>query len=210
MSTNPYDSPETATRKMSGTTKLLVGLGVGCATVGLLCCGGFAAISFLTGDYTSRTTNSFASAVRGRTAEIADMELPERLSPVTSVQASRSGQASMTCVAYADSLTNSSLAMAEFDQSSAENMRGQLDDSLGGALRREELLGEESEKLECQIHGQQATFTVIKGTGQETQQPYWRASGTFRGKNGPAILVLQLRSPNYTKQQLIEVLKSIH
>jgi hypothetical protein len=211
MSTNPYDSPLAPPRKAwSGATKLVVGLGAGCATLVIVCCGGFATVAYLTGNWTSNSTISFASTVRSRTAEIAEITIPAALAPLTSYQASRAGKKVLTVVVYTDA-SGSSLAMAQRDPSTDENLRAQMDDLLRGAgFRREELLGEEIEKFEAQIHEQPARFSIIKGKGQDSGQTYWRASGEFQGKGGAAMLVLQLRTAEYTMEQMMDVLKSIH
>ena len=43
---NPYDTPEHSRPGMSGTTKVLLGMGIGCGVLVLLCCGFFGASTF--------------------------------------------------------------------------------------------------------------------------------------------------------------------
>ena len=65
---NPYDSPEMARPGMSSAAKVLLGLGIGCGVLVLLCCGGF----IFTGVYFTRSIQQAMSEEPDTIRRVAD------------------------------------------------------------------------------------------------------------------------------------------
>lgn len=78
---NPYDVPEPRRPGMSGTSKVLLGLGVGCGAMLILCCGllGFSGYAFVR--LAKNSTVHDPQQIEDILAEIVTIEVPERLKP---------------------------------------------------------------------------------------------------------------------------------
>ena len=68
---------------------------------------------------------------------------------------------------------------------------------------------EESEKYDTQVNGEPAHFIIGKGRDEESEQDVWEVTGNFRGKGGPAVLILGLNGTDFTKEQVLEILESM-
>ena len=63
--------------------------------------------------------------------------------------------------------------------------------------------------VDTEINGSPAHFTVAQGKGRGGKDEYWTVEGTFEGKSGPGTLRFRVKSDNFTKDQVLELLKSM-
>lgn len=212
---NPYDSPEPIKTGMSGTTKVLVAFGIGFGVLALLCCGGLGVGGYMAVRMLKDSTSTDPEVVKRVTAEIASIDVPELLEPKMSLdmQVPFTNKKFMRMVTYTDVADDSVLWLAEFnaDIGDSEQMETQFRKSIedGGQRRTENLKTTESEKLEAQINGKPAEFTISKGVEESTQDEYYEVLGHFQGKSGPAMLVVRVRSPQFSKDDVMNIVKSI-
>ncbi len=67
----------------------------------------------------------------------------------------------------------------------------------------------ETRKLPLEIRGKPATFDIQKGTDAHTNAEFVQAIGTFEGKQGTDMLVIQLPAEKYNDEQVDQILRSI-
>jgi len=212
---NPYDSPEPARTGMSGTAKLLMVLGITFGVLGLLCCGGIGGGLFWSYRLLKNSMSEDPATIHRITDEIASIEIPESFEPKVSVdfQVPFTGQKSIKWVAYEDAAHEGSLMLAQFDEAFGDeaSMREQLRISVRDSGRgdRDDIDVKTSEKYESEINGAPAKFTIAEGTRRNTSHEYWEVVGTFRGKEGPAILIFTMKAADFSKEDVMKVIHSI-
>ncbi len=59
--------------------------------------------------------------------------------------------------------------------------------------------------FESVIHDQPATFTI----GNGTDDAFWIVTGEFQGKDGPVLMEMNVVAPAFTREQVMELLKSM-
>jgi hypothetical protein len=209
---NPYDSPEMARPGMSGAAKVLIGLGIGCGVLVLLCCGGF----IFTGFYFTRSIQQAMSedpATIRRVAEsIVAIEVPEELTPEISIDYTMPivDRKVMSLAVFTSEHKRSALVLfqlaadfGDFNEQFRQSMRE------SGRDQWKEVRLEEPERFETQINGEPAEFNVGKGKREKSSEEVWQAMGSFEGKGGAAMLFLQLDAEEFTKDDAMAILKSM-
>ncbi len=210
MEANPYESSAAVLHKRRFSARLLVTAGIGCGLLMLLCCGGFATISLLTGKYSQKRATMDPNEIRSFTKAIAALDIPSFLQPQSGVQITVSGDVTQTGVVYLSQDNADSLTIGQVAESDGADSRRQLDALLAGAgIPREELLIQQSTRVERKINGETTSFTVSKGSGEVSQNEYWRIRGEFRGRNGRALLFCQTRADAWSEQQIEQFILSI-
>ncbi len=68
---------------------------------------------------------------------------------------------------------------------------------------------EESQEKTMEIRGETATFTISKGVGQQSGGSRITVVGTFQGKEGPTVLILNVDAEEFSEEEVIEMLESI-
>lgn len=208
--TNPFDSPQQppqARSGMSSGTKVLLGLGVGCGLVLLLCCGGFAGFSY----YIARNFQQVTDPAQiGTIADgIVTIEVPDYLKPKMGLDGSIPFVGSVKLAVFGDDADHNTLVLTEFV--GGEGAAGQQFDQAmreAGHQGPQEVEVTDSEEFKTTINGQEATFIVGQGKHHNDRE-VWQATGAFEGKSGPARLVLQLDAEQHTKEELLEILHSM-
>jgi hypothetical protein len=211
---NPYDSPATVRPGMSSGAKVLIGLGVGCGVLVLLCCGVGGALTFYFSRSFQHAMSKDPATVRQVAESIVEIDVPESLEPKVSLDwtvpiLNKRG----AMAAFVDRDEHSSLVLFQLDESlgNAEVMKTQFNESIreSGQKEMKEVAIEDSETFNSQINGSEAEFTVGKGKNQQSGREVWQATGAFDGKDGPAMLFMQLDAADFTKDQVMDVLKSM-
>jgi hypothetical protein len=211
---NPYDSPESVRPGMSSGAKVLLGLGIGCGVLVLLCCGGFGIFIFYFGRSVQRATSEDPTTIRQVTDSIVTIEVPEALEPKFSLDWTMPivNRKMMAMAVYADKAKRSSLVVFQIskDLGNPEMMKSQFQDSLRQSGQREwkEVHLEESETFNTKINGGDAEFKIGKGKN-ESGKEVWQATGAFDGNGGPAMLFMQLAADDFDKDQVMAILKSM-
>ena len=74
---NPYDPPEPPRPGMSGATKVILGLGLGCGITVLLCCGVFGAGMFWVARMAQQSVSNDPDQIHDMTNEIVAIRIPD-------------------------------------------------------------------------------------------------------------------------------------
>jgi hypothetical protein len=212
---NPYDVPEPRRPGMSGTSKVLLGLGVGCGALLLICCGVAGIGGYYAYNLAKNAMSTDPDTIREVTNEIVTITIPESFEPQSSMDLNLPfNQGQMQAVVYNDNAVQGVLMLFQFGNAAMvndPNLRQQFDNSLSAnkKFQHEHLQIEESEKFETTINHEPATFTIAQGTIADAEGKFWRVTGDFRGKGGFAQLMLNAKSPDVTKEQIMEILQSM-
>jgi hypothetical protein len=212
---NPYDIPEAGRSGMSGGAKVLIGLGIGCGVLLLLCCGVFGVTAYFFGRSFQHATSTDPATVRSVTDSIVTIEVPPSLEPQMSLDWSMPilNRKVTTMAVYADKEDHSGLVLFQLaeDLGDPEMMKMQFRNSLrqGGKEKWKEVHLQDSENFESPINDSPAEFKVGRGKLEESGREIWQATGTFSGKGGPAMLFMQLNAEDFNKDDVMDVLKSM-
>jgi len=210
---NPYDTPEHVRPGMSGTTKVLLGMGIGCGVLVLLCCGFFGASTFWLVRTAQKALTEDPGEIRRLTDEIVNIKIPDSLPPKAGMDLSLPfvGTQFMTWVSYGVEDHNG-LFMAQFSEELVKqgDMQAQWKDSMrqSGQKEWDDIKVEESDKIELTVNGKAATFTINKGQDSKSKE-VWQVMGSFAGKGGPAMFVMKANTEEFSREQLGEILNSM-
>jgi len=213
---NPYDGPQTPPPGMSSGAKVLLGLGIGCGVLVLLCCGGVIITTVFFGRSLQQAASEDPATVRLVTESIVAIEVPAELEPKFSLDWTMPivDRKMMTLAIYASGDERSALMLFQMseDFGSPDVMEAQFKQSMREAGRGEfnEVEVDESEDFKSEINGREAEFKLGKGKRQDKGHEVWQAIGSFRGKGGVAMMFLQLDAEKFTKDDLLAILKSMH
>lgn len=222
----PYQSsgvPAGAPQKGGG-SKVLLGLGIGCGLMLLLCCGGGIAFFYTTKDQIKQVVeNTFQVEqdpvkVKAISDGITDMQAPEGLHPdsAVTINVPFTDQKLMTVANYVGPNQKGILIVAEFGQQMAgadpEEMKRKLQDSMqqhqGGQGAKElQLIGEPRE-VTATVRDQAATFKIQKGR-TENGDEYYQVQGVFQGKGGPGFLMGQFPADQIDEEQTEAFVRSV-
>jgi hypothetical protein len=204
---------------MSSGTKWLLGLGIGCGVVVLLCCGGIVGLGYFGARFASQSIVENPAEVVAISNEIATIDVPPELKPTMALPLKMpfTGQPIMTMVVYSEAGANKgegALFLAEFfgpyESTDQKKFQQQMEDALSKQGRKKgEIEVAESRQLQLDIHGEPASFVIQKGEDRDSHRKAVQAVGTFKGKHGTAVLVLQLDADKHTTQEVEKILRSI-
>jgi hypothetical protein len=220
---NPYDSPENFRPGMSTGTKVLMGLGIGCGVLVLLCCGGMMVGGYFFGRTMQEAISEDPQQVAAVATSIVEIQVPEPLTPVFSMDFTIPfvNQKAMAMVVYAHKRDGSSpkqenpdSVLVLFQMSESFGDRGALKAQFEAQMQQsgrkewEEVQLENEELIEHEVNGGPAQFTFGKGKRKDDRE-VWQASGAFDGKGGPAMLFMQLDAEDFTEEQARGVIDSM-
>jgi len=203
---------------MSGTTKVLLGCGIGCGFLMLLACGGiFVAGYFATGMVKEAIVEDPAR-IRTLTNDIVTIDIPAGLEPRMGFDAKVpvSHAPFLTAAIYANEKQKSNLILMEFQsdmfgKEGREGFQKQIEDSMERqGQRQQQFQVKESKSHETTIHAEAAKFTIAKGVDQsDNNKELWQVMGEFKGTSGPAIFIFRAPLEDYTEEQIVEMLDSM-
>ncbi|MEX0701066.1 MAG: hypothetical protein WD069_03135 [Planctomycetales bacterium] len=218
--TNPTDSepPQPPPKRgMSTTTKVVLILVALFGGLGVLCCGGV----MWFGWRMQSTIVQNPDQVREATAEIVEMEIPERFRPTIGYDMKnmplfgRFMPGQMQMVLYQTG-GGGSMFVAGFDRST---MRGDPQQQMRDAMRQQPAAGGGPRKLdieeggtvvrEFEIRGQQVAFTFAKAHDPQTGRDFHQITGEFDGKAGAVMIQIQLPEQEYDEAEIVRMLESI-
>jgi hypothetical protein len=196
--------------------KLLIFLGLLFLLLILVCCGGLFGVAL----WMKSSLTDSPEAVKLATDEIASIDVPAGLEPAgaASLHVPISGQLFAVFAAYSDKADHkSTLMLAAFGKVLDAQTQGRIRQAFEESLGREDSKGEGREPLldrkEFQkrrvIRGEEAVFTVTKGIGAESKKPRIEVEGTFQGRTGTAMLILQADADRLPEQKVLDMLDSI-
>lgn len=212
---NPYDPPEYNRPGMSGTAKVLLGVGVGCLVFLILCCGFFGFSGYMMARMAKNSIIKDPDEIRRVTADIVNIEIPASLPPKFGVDMKVPifGTTLITGAAYGDPEHGTGLLLGQFAANvmDEETMRTQWRQSMRNSGENdweEDVDIQESETHETEVNGEPAKFKVARGKSR-TQGEVWQVAGGFRGKSGSAFLIMKVKSDEFTKEQVLAILDSM-
>ncbi len=212
---NPYDPVEPPREGMSGTSKVLLAFGIGCGVLLVLCCGVFGLGGFFMYKFAQNSQVTEPDKIRAVTDDIVEINIPESLEPKIGFDARVpfSGKPFIKGAIYSNAADNSQLIVGQIDEAFANSgdvethMRQSMRES--GHGNQQQLKTLESEDYETTINDQPAKFKISKGLDERTKDEFFEAIGSFHGKGGAAMLILRFKSPDYSKEQVMDILKSM-
>lgn len=207
---------------------VLLGLGIGCVVV-ILLCGGVLAVG---GFFLYRTAEEFAemamaassddpAEIRSRTAEITEITIPDKFEPEysfkmdfqTALPIADADGAVVTprFVVYSLDEDDGVLMLASVDNLdySAEEMMMQARASLFDPDEWEDFEITEEETREIVVRDEPASFDFAKGKHRSREDEYWRVFGTFEGASGPAAILIFMRAEEGAEDEIREIIDSI-
>jgi hypothetical protein len=217
---NPYDSPEPAKQGMSGGAKVLLGIGIGCGVLVLLCCGGLAIGGYFFGRNLQQAISEDPEKIREVTKSIVDIDVPPPLEPKMSLDFTIpfANQKMMTMAIWGDGIKEEKrpesvliLFQMDSDFANREALKAQFEMQMHQQNRQEweEVELENEETIEAEINGSPAQFTFGKGKRKGDEKEVWQAMGAFDGKGGPAMLFMQLDAEKFSEEQARGTLSSM-
>ena len=203
---------------MSGTTKVLLGLGLGCGFLMLLACGGMCVFFYYVQSYVKDASTQDPAKIRTLTNDIVTIEIPEGLEPKIGFNAKVpiSNAPMGIAVVYADEKQHSTLMLIEIqieiaDQTKREQFQKQIEEGMEqqGHHQQKQFHVTESKPHETTIHSEPAKFTIAKGDDPSNKEELWQVTGEFKGLEGPTIFLFRAPLEDYTEEQIIEMLDSM-
>jgi hypothetical protein len=195
---------------------VLLGVGIGCGIVLLLCCGGGVALYMVGKSAFQMETDPVQVATTAQS--ITDMEVPASFTPKMSmsINVPFANKKIMTMSIYTGPNDKGSLIVAEFGEEMAgnnpEQMRMQMENSMrqqqqGQGAQHLEMEGDPRE-VKTTIRGQESIFTIQKGKSASGDE-FYQVQGSFQGKGGPAFLLGQFPADQIDEEQAEAFVKSI-
>jgi hypothetical protein len=208
---NPYDVPEPRRPGMSGTSKVLLGLGVGCGVMMILCCGVLGLGGWAMVRIAKDSTVHDPKQVEDILDEIVTIEVPESLEPTIGLDVTLPVLGPfLKGVLYQNAGKKNILIVGRFNPSFAD--RNSFEIQLRNSVQErdsEDIEVSESEPFDTKIHGEPAQFTIARGMGRKSHEECWEVIGQFQAAGGPAILIFKARTGDFTKDEVLDMLKSM-
>jgi len=220
---NPYDLPPKT--GMSTTGKVLLGTGIGCVVMLALCCGTFGLFVFNFVRTMENAKIDDPQQIQELSDDIVSIDVPPALEPRMGIDVKLPfvGMPMIAGVIYSDKAGggvddddfshHNVLIYGQLGQafSNDPNMREQLDNFKreGHGHSENDFKVEESETFDSTINGEPAQFTINKGRDNDSDDERWHVMGSFQGKGGPAIFLMHLKTADFTKEQVLAILKSM-
>ncbi len=214
---NPYDSPGPVKQGMSGGAKVLLGVGIGCGVLVLLCCGGLGIGGYFFGRNLQQAISEEPETIREVTKSIVDIDVPPPLEPKMSLDFTIpfANKKMMTMAIWTDEASDKAKSKGEQPESvlilfemagdfaNREALKAQFEAQMHQSGRNdwEEVQVESSETIEAEINGSPAQFTFGKGKRKRDDKEVWQGMGAFDGKGGPAMLFMQLEAEKFSEEQ---------
>lgn len=196
-------------------SRLWLYLGLGCGSVVLLCCGGGLIGTILIGKSAVRQTK-VAAEVEQKLAEVADIKVPEGFQPDTAITVAVpfTGQTLMTMISYTPPDKQGMVFLTGVGSIAADANRDEMRRSVEQQLNQQgmhakNLKIEESRDVKLEIRGQPANFRIHKAHDPQSKQDYVQFDGVFEGKQGPAVLIGQVKAESFTEDDAENLLRSI-
>jgi hypothetical protein len=194
--------------------KVLIALGILFALLLVLCCGG--GIWWVASLKNAMTEDP--AKVRIALGDITQIDVPPPLEPQVAFNLKFPviGEF-MRFVVFADAKQDSTLVLfalgeALKSQNQAE-MRRQIEQQMQqqgiGNQEQEELKNRLEGHKEVLVRGEKAMFTIIRGTGARSNVRRIQVQGTFLGKTGPVVLLLDADADKLPEEKVIGMLESI-
>lgn len=188
---------------------VMLGLGIGCGVLLLLCCGGVAMLIWLF----RSSTNQDPAAVRRIAAEIAEVPLPPEFEPKFSIDMWFGFKGERLKGAVFESKKQGVFMMGTYSAQMSDAEGEQLMEQMSGNFRmqdggaNEKLDIIESKTVKLSMRGKPASFKFAKVENTETKVRFWQVAGTFQGKQGPAMIKMIVPLGEYSDKDIMHMLE---
>jgi hypothetical protein len=209
-------------RKSSGSGRLLLGLGIGCGIMALLCCGGAVGLGWWTARIVVNSVSTEPNEVRAATANIAQLDVPERFEPQATLQLDLPIVDDLgSMVVYENEADEETLILGDYrhlnvgNRPPSEVFRQTDADPLGKRVEvhqddQDPSFEETSrEQLERPMRGGTARFEIIQGKNTDTGEERIIAYGTFPGRRGTGVFMLSASAKNSSVEAVKQVIESL-
>ena len=208
----PWPPPRTG---MGCGTKVLIALGVFFLLMLVLCCGGAIGVR----SYLQHAITTDPDQIAATTEQMTSIEIPAMLKPFGAGTFRFPLVDKVACIGamYADKNQNSTLGLISvgnlFDEGTQDKIRQTMEDSLRKQTddrgQGETLLHRKDSEKTLEIRGEKAVFTITTGTGSKSDKPRIQVRGSFQGKTGPVLLLLDADAEQLPQAKVVEMIESI-
>ncbi|MCZ6806559.1 MAG: hypothetical protein O7F08_06370 [Deltaproteobacteria bacterium] len=207
-------------KKSGGSSKLWLGILIGCGGVLVLCCGGAGILGFMGARFARDLVVKEPAEIRAATTEIAQIDIPPEYEPQLLLRLSIPFMGDLgNMVIYATEDETGAIMLAEFGeemtqgkspeqvtrewqiQFQAQANNPQLDPNAVDA--------ETTETLERNIRGEPTKFTIVQGKNRETEEEQIVASGSFKGHKGVGYFIMSADPDKLTIDDVKAVINSL-
>ena len=203
---------------MSTAGKILVGCGVGCGVLLLLCCGGIAAVTWFGIEWMKGAVDRDPARIQAMLGGLATIDIPAGLQPKAAIDLTLPivDRHVLSAAIYTGANDEEVLGVAEFSDAfgpvDQKRLRREIDRALNDhhqdADADDDFRVDESHNLEIEIRGQPAQFLIQEGATKAGQKKI-RAMGEFEGHQGTALLFMQVDAEQHNLEQVEQTLRSI-
>lgn len=206
--------------KSRGGRNLLLGFGIGCGIVAVLCCGGFGLVGYFGYRMVADALIEDPQQIRTVTAELVQMQIPADFEPQMGfrMQVPFTDE-SMTSVIYTLHDEEGALVLASMGGMPVQE--GQILDAIEQQLMQQQALGgenpapdrdrmtvTESETREFVIRDEPARFVFSRGTTHDGEEVY-QVYGAFEGEPGTVLMLVFVHAHAMSEEQIAEMIESI-
>jgi hypothetical protein len=197
---------------MSSGTKVLLGLGIGCLVVVVLCAGAIGVGAWYFQSWAKNAMSNDPAVVASNAAKIAQIDMLPDVKPKGSFDMSI---AQMLMVVYADDTQQNSVVMMQFGPMYAGQNRDQLKQQLDASARQQgvntgQAVGtSETKTVSIPVRGVETPFqitTVKDGQGKAVQL---HASGAFSSAGGTTFIQVTVDPAKHNEEAALKMLRSI-
>lgn len=206
---------EPAARKSS---KLWLGLGLGCALPLVLCCGGGIVLTYMAGRVAQEAASEDPGQISSVTAEIATIQLPEGMQPkaMIDLKVPILGTRMFTMVVYQDAARRGTFMLCrvpgKVEQMDSEQLRRDLEQKFketGQEATGGDIVVTSSRKIEVTIGGKPAEFVIQTGENRQTNQEMVQAFGIFQAADGVGFLMFIGPAEQYESSDVEQLIRSV-
>ena len=217
MSTEPIFSAEPVPPQsgMSGTAKMILGIGAGCFTALVLACGGLAYFAWDFGK--SVSFNEDPAIVQQDTEKIVHINVPAGLNPKFSMNMPVPfAKQTISMSLYTDKADKALLTLMQVsgevaDEEQLKQMQRQMEGQLNAKnsrAREIEIDASSTKQHPVEIHGEAANFTISTGKDKDGKEVRL-AEGSFKGTGGAGVLYFLGDAEEFSEQIVEEMLDSM-
>jgi RNase P/RNase MRP subunit p29 len=207
-------------RRSSGSSMApwLIGGGIGCLLIVVMCAGVIGFGVYTAQQFAGQMFVTDANQVRERTAELAEMAIPDTFQPALGVQLpevitdAAEGEEPFRWVIYTRNDGRGYLAIGYVAgvMDDPDQQTTGLDGFLaqcGETHRSIEITDEDIREMT--IRGEDAEFTFSRGTVEGSDEDFRQVIGHFEGKRQRTWLILQVEAEAYDETEIVAIIASI-
>lgn len=200
---------------MSTTAKVLLSLGGVALVCLLLCCGGMGLVGYWGYNLARNAVSDDPAEIKRVTEEIVAVQIPPGFEPRTSMDFKIPVQNGVVqIVLYHDPNCNGTLNLSQISDKAGgrpdQHIRMGKDLNRQQQLEPLDIVVEKTELFESTINGQPAEFSIGEGKARGLDEHYWNVTGNFAGKAGKGLFSFQAQTDKFSREQLLEMLRSMH